>query len=328
VLEAGAAPISIGCIDVHAPLSIGVSVFSRDGATADALMARAEAAMRAARSRGGDVVQFFCRDVGIATQDRFMLESDLRRAIAQNELEVRYQPQVVASSGRIVSVEALLRWRHPVHGLLNPDAFIPLAEETGLIVPIGEWVLREACRQAREWRLDRVPPVRVAVNLSPTQLRQRNFVNLLRDALRAEQLDPSCLELELTETSIVTHPEQTSRVLDEISAAGVLISIDDFGTGYSSLGHLRRLPITKLKIDRCFVRELPTSRTDQAIVRAIIDLARGLGLQVVAEGVESAAQLAALRAVGCDQCQGFFLGAPQPAQRLEATFRAQWRAAG
>lgn len=323
ILDAGCVPVDVGGLDLFAPLSVGVSLFPDDGRSADALLARAEAAMRAAQEKGGNTIQFFAGDVGIATQERLALESDLRRAIARDELEVHYQPQFSLARGRIVCVEALVRWRHPTRGLLGPSSFIPLAEETGLIVPLGEWVLREACRQARVWNLDRAPRIRVAVNLSPLQFRQKDLVSAVRSALEAAELNPDCLELELTESSVMSDHEDAVGVLRRISEEGVHVAIDDFGTGYSSLSHLRHLPIDKLKIDRGFVRDLPASDTDKAIVRAIVELAGGLGLQVVAEGVESAAQLATLRGLGCEQCQGFYLGVAQPAALLGPILWAQ-----
>jgi len=317
VLAASSGAITLGGVELYTALSIGVSIYPADGRTVDDLLARAEAAMRAAQERGGNVVEFYPCEVGVATQERLTLEADLRRAIVRDELEVHYQPQFSLSNGSITCVEALVRWRHPTRGMLAPGMFIPLAEETGLIVPIGEWVLREACRQARAWRFDQRPPVRMAVNLSPLQFRQKDLLGAVLAALEAAQLPPECLELELTESSVMMNHEQSVLVLEELRTVGVRVSIDDFGTGYSSLSQLRRLPIEKLKIDRCFVRDLSSSRMDQSIVRAMCELTHGVGLQVVAEGIETAEQYSALRSLGCEHGQGYYLCAPQPPAALE-----------
>jgi EAL domain-containing protein (putative c-di-GMP-specific phosphodiesterase class I) len=214
-------------------------------------------------------------------------------------------------TGRIVTAEALVRWRHPLRGLIGPNSFIPLAEETGLMIPLGEWVVREVCRQASAWQLERGIPIRLAVNLSATQFRHQNLLEVIRSALAAENLDARYLEVELTETSVMTNPEESAGVLRQLRKMGVTVAVDDFGTGYSSLSYLRRFPIDKLKIDRSFVRDLATSRTDESIVRAIIVLAHSVGLEVIAEGVETAEQLRCVSALGCDQWQGFTAVSPR-----------------
>ncbi len=303
-------PFSINTADVQVRPSIGVSVWPDDGRRVDDLLAHAEVAMALAKERGGEV-QFFQRGMTDSMDERMALENDLRRAHAAGEFELFYQPVISARSGRIAAAEALLRWRHPLRGVIGPSSFIPLAEETGLMIPLGEWVIREACRQAAAWQLDSTQ-IRLAVNLSATQFRHQNLVEVIRAALTTHNLDARCLEIELTESAVMTNPEESVGVLKQLRKMGVTVAVDDFGTGYSSLSYLRRFPIDKLKIDRSFVRDLATSRTDESIVRAIISLAHSVGLQVVAEGVETEEQLACVRALGCDQWQGYYCCEPQP----------------
>jgi diguanylate cyclase len=314
-------PLRVNGIDVHVSPSIGASLAPVTAQRADELFVQAEAALYRAKARGGNVFQLFEAGMACATPDRFALEHDLRLAIAARQLELVYQPQISASDSRIVGFEALLRWHHPVRGLITPSSFIPLAEETGLIVQIGEWVLREACRQGRRWRREHGIAVPVAVNLSAVQLIHDELVDVVRSALDAAGLEGECLELELTESSVMMNPEKSIRTLEQLRALGCRLCIDDFGTGYSSLGYLRRFSIDKLKIDRSFVRDLPVSRKDESIVRAIVALAHGLQLQVVAEGIESAEQLALVRALGCDQWQGYLCAPPLPAALTHAMLR-------
>jgi EAL domain-containing protein (putative c-di-GMP-specific phosphodiesterase class I) len=250
--------------------------------------------------------------------ERLALENDLRRGLAAGEFELSFQPVMSAKTGRIITAEALLRWRHPLRGVIGPSSFIPLAEESGLMIPLGEWVIREACRYAAAWELNNGSQIRLAVNLSATQFRHQNLVEVIRSALTAENLDARCLEIELTESAVMTNPEESVGVLKQLRKMGVTVAVDDFGTGYSSLSYLRRFPIDKLKIDRSFVRDLATSRTDESIVRAIISLAHSVGLQVVAEGVETEEQLRCVRALGCDHWQGYYCCEPQPAELFGA----------
>ena len=253
---------------------------------------------------------------------------ELARALQRQEFVLHYQPQVDARTGGIVAVEALVRWLHPLRGLVAPAHFIPLAEETGLIVPLGAWVLRAACRQARAWRAQGLPILRVAVNLSARQLGDERLVEKVDAALRDAGIEAPSLELEITESLVAKDPEQAVRLLRELCARGVRLMVDDFGTGYSSLAHLKRFPLDGLKIDRAFVKNLPADRRDASITRAVISMAHELGLCVVAEGVESAEQLAFLTAHGCDFLQGYHLGAPMPAERLPgALARHEARAA-
>ena len=311
-------PFSINGANVNVRPSIGVSVWPDDGRRVDDLLAHAEVAMALAKERGGEV-QFFQRGMTDSMHERLALENDLRRGLAAGEFELSFQPVMSAKTGRIITAEALLRWRHPLRGVIGPSSFIPLAEETGLMIPLGEWVIRETCRQARAWQLDQGGfQVRLAVNLSATQFRHQNLVEVIRAALAAESLDARCLEIELTESAVMTNPEESVGVLKQLRKMGITVAVDDFGTGYSSLSYLRRFPIDKLKIDRSFVRDLATSRTDESIVRAIISLAHSVGLQVVAEGVETEEQLNCVRALGCDHWQGYYCCEPQPAELFGA----------
>jgi len=315
-------PFSINGADVSVRPSIGVSVWPDDGRRVDDLLAHAEVAMALAKERGGEV-QFFQRGMTDSMQERLALENDLRRGLAAGEFALSFQPVMSAKSGRIITAEALLRWRHPQRGVIGPSSFIPLAEETGLMIPLGEWVIREACRYAAAWQLTHGSQIRIAVNLSATQFRHQNLVEVIRSALATENLDPRCLEIELTESAVMTNPEESVGVLKQLRKMGVTVAVDDFGTGYSSLSYLRRFPIDKLKIDRSFVRDLATSRTDESIVRAIISLAHSVGLQVVAEGVETEEQLTSVRALGCDHWQGYYCCEPQPAEVFGAMLRDQ-----
>lgn len=271
--------------------------------------------------------QFFHAGMSVFSQERLDLENDLRRALSSNQFEVHYQPKIDVVSGQMNSVEALLRWRHPTRGLMGPDNFIPLAEETGLMFGIGEWVLKEACRQARSWQRDGLPFLRIAVNVSPVHFRQPRFLEAVRNALIENDLDPRFLEIELTESTVMDNAESSINILEELSRMGVIVSIDDFGTGYSSMSYLRRFPIDKLKIDRSFIHDLTTNTDAAAIVSGIISLAHSLRLKVVAEGVETVEQLDRLRALGCDQYQGFYRSAAVLPNEIEKVARAAHAAA-
>jgi len=309
-------PFLVNGEEVRVRASVGVSVFPDDARRGDDLLAHAEAALVSSKRNGGSRVLFFDPSMSDSMQERIALENDLRRALAAREFEVHYQPQISTRTGRILSVEALLRWRHPQKGLIGPSSFIPLAEQTGLIVPLDAWVLREACRQARIWLAESGIHFKVAVNLSMMQFRCPDALETIVSAVDDAGLDPRSLEIELTESALMIDPEKSATVLKLLRSMGTTIAIDDFGTGYSSLSYLRRLPIDKLKIDRSFIRDLPTSPTDESIVRAIVSLAHSVGLQVVAEGVETAEQLERIRALECDQWQGYHCCQPQPAAEL------------
>jgi len=312
VLADIARPVKLSDLELHTSASIGISLFPTDGADADTLLQHADAAMYHAKKNGRNAYQLFVPAMNAFARDRLELENGLRRALVQGEFVLHYQPKVDVRDGGIDSAEALIRWQHPTRGLTAPLDFIPLAEECGLILPIGEWVLREACRQACAWQTAGLRPLRVAVNLSAQQFRQKNLVEVVRSALNAAQLEARYLELELTESAVMHDAEQSIEILQQLSALGVRISVDDFGTGYSSLSYLRRLPLDKLKIDRAFIRDVVTSRDDAAIVRAIVSLAHNLRLKVIAEGVETPDQLAFLRELGCDQYQGYHYSVPVP----------------
>jgi diguanylate cyclase len=318
ILTAFNEPLRANGIEVSLRSTIGLSVWPDDGRRCDDLLDHAEVAMAVAKERGGGQSLFFQPAMTHSLQERAALENDLRRALAAEEFELYYQPEISAKTGKIAAAEALLRWRHPTKGLLAPSSFIPLAEETGLMIPLGEWVLREACRQARVWQLELGCTFPVAVNLSATQFRHQNILQMIRSALTEAGLDARALEIELTESALMTDPEESAGVLKQLRKMGISVAIDDFGTGYSSLSYLRRFPIDKLKIDRSFIRDLTISRTDESIVRAIVSLARSVGLKVVAEGIETVEQLEFVTRLECDQWQGYHCCMPQPAARFEA----------
>ena len=315
-------PVCIDGIDIHVAASFGVALYPRDGDAGDKLLASGDAAMYAAKMRGGNGVQFFAPSMSGVRPDRLRLESDMHQALGTDQFTLHYQPKVDMVTGQVRSVEALLRWNHPERGSISPTEFIPIAEESGQIGAIGEWVLQQACLQARAWQDAGLPPMRVGVNISAIQFREGRLIASVERALREAKLEPRYLELELTESVVMSSPEESIALLEELSCMGVIVSVDDFGTGYSSMSYLRRLPIDKLKIDKSFVREMASRADDASIVQAIISLAHSLNLKVVAEGVETAAQLTALKALGCDQYQGFHFSAALPAEGFEALMRA------
>jgi diguanylate cyclase len=323
VIEALKATLRITGVETHTTPSIGIAFFPADGTAVDALIAHADAAMHCAKQRGRNNAQCFEAGMNTHTRDTARLQSDLHDAIALNQFELYYQPKVEVSSGSVRSAEALIRWRHPERGLVLPAEFIPFAEDYGLIGVIGEWVVREACRQARAWQLRGLPAVRVAVNLSASQFRHGRLLEIVKEALNDAQLDPRNLEVELTESAVMSDPMGSVAILEQLSTMGVLVSVDDFGTGYSSIGYLRRFPIDKLKIDRSFINEITTRSDDACIVRAIVSLAHCLKLKVVAEGVETSAQLKILKSLGCDQYQGYHFSPAITADAFEDLLRRQ-----
>lgn len=318
ILQTLRAPMRIGEHEVHTSASIGIAFYPDDGVTIESLYSHADAAMYCAKQRGGSGVQYYTSSMNQESEDRVRLDADLHRALEEQQFELYYQPKFNAGTHRVHSAEALIRWRHPERGLLSPDQFIPHAEESGLIVPVGEWVLREACRQVRSWQEQGLPSLRVAVNISAVQFRRLDLVDTVRRALLDAQVDPEHLEIELTETAVMSDPEESADILERLSRMGVIISVDDFGTGYSSMSYLRRFPIDKLKIDRSFITNIPGSADDSAIVQGIISLAHSLRLKVVAEGVETAEQVDYLRKHGCDQYQGYFFSKPLDADSFSA----------
>jgi diguanylate cyclase (GGDEF)-like protein len=322
-IAALAEPIRISGVDLHTSSSIGIAFYPTDASLADSLIAHADAAMYCAKQRGRNNVQCFEPSMDTVTRERVKLESELHEALARQQFELYYQPKVDTATEYVHSAEALIRWHHPERGVIMPNDFIPMAEECGLIVTIGEWVIREACRQCKQWQLEGLQPLRVAVNVTASQFRHGNLLSVIRHAVQEVGLDPRYLELEITESAVMTNPEESTGILEQLSRMGVLVSVDDFGTGYSSMSYLRRFPIDKLKIDRGFVKDLMTRADDVSIVRAIISLAHSLRLKVVAEGVETSEQLDALKSMGCDQYQGFHFSAALPAAAFGELMRCR-----
>ncbi|MBR0565062.1 EAL domain-containing protein [Azoarcus sp. L1K30] len=296
--------------------SIGISTYPRDGADIGTLLKNADTAMYQAKAAGGNGYRFFTPEMNVRISERVDLENSLRRAILAQEFRLHYQPQVDGNTGRLIGLEALIRWQHPDRGEIPPARFIPIAEESNLIDTIGEWVLHEACRQSRAWRDQGYPPVVVAVNVSAVQLRQRNLAAQVSTALAANGLDAAWLELEITESAFIGDTERIVETLHELHALGVKLSVDDFGTGYSSLGYLKRLPFSRIKIDQSFVRDLPGNEDDAAIIKAIIGIAHNMQKEVIAEGVEETVQRDYLIAHGCYLMQGFHFGRPMAAAEL------------
>ncbi|WP_244669958.1 bifunctional diguanylate cyclase/phosphodiesterase [Kaistia sp. 32K] len=294
--------------------SIGVTLAPQDGTDPDELLKNSDQAMYLAKSLGGGIWRFFAADMRPRASQTAHLESELRGALSRRELVLHYQPQIDLRSRKVVGAEALLRWQHPQRGLLAPGSFLALAEETGLILPINEWVLNEACRQGAAWEGAGLGDLRVAVNMSPIQFKRQGVENLVKDALRSSGMRPTSLELELTEGILLGNDEQIVKQMHVLRSLGVTLSVDDFGTGYSSLSYLRSFPLHRLKIDRSFVQDLGNDPSALAIVRTIIDLGHILHLQVLAEGVESEPQLSLLRSESCDEVQGYFFSRPLPAE--------------
>jgi diguanylate cyclase (GGDEF)-like protein/PAS domain S-box-containing protein len=321
VLAALAHPLALDGHELVLTGSAGVAGFPLDGNDAATLIQHAEVAMYRAKETGRNTVQFYTASMNARARDRLALEMALRSALSQNEFELYYQPQVDLLSGSVVGVEALIRWRHPSMGMVRPDRFINLAEETGLIVPIGAWVLRTACRQHSDWQDAGYGPLRVGVNLSARQFADPGLVRQIERVLQETGMPPSSLEIEITESLVMEDVEGAIRTMGELKRMGVKLSIDDFGTGYSSLSYLRRFPVDVLKIDRSFVRDIACSEDDAAMVSAIIELARGLRMRTIAEGVETEAQLDYLRRRGCDEVQGHVYGRAVPGADLEAMLR-------
>ena len=316
-------PVSIEGKEVFVTACIGISLYPFDGIEANTLARNAGVALHHARTGGGSGFRYYAAQMNAAAWQRLTMETELHRALEREEFVLHYQPKVGFASGRVVGMEVLLRWRSAERGLVAPGDFIPLLEETGLIVPVGAWVLETACRQAREWQQAGLETARIAVNLSALQFRQPGFAGTVRDILERSGLarNAGALELELTESLLVEDMDGTAALLEELHEMGVRLSIDDFGTGYSCLSYLKHLPIDRLKIDQSFIRNLPAGSEDAAIVDAVIALGHGLGMSVVAEGVETIDQYLCLQAMKCDEAQGYLFGRPAPAADMTLTLR-------
>ncbi|MBI1396644.1 MAG: EAL domain-containing protein [Betaproteobacteria bacterium] len=319
-------PIEIEGHELFVTTSIGIALFPLDGDDADTLIRNADAAMYFAKSQGRNNYQFYGKEMNSRAVERVTLESRLRRALERDEFRLYYQPKLDLRSGRIAGVEALIRWQHPERGMIAPAEFIPIAEESGLIIPIGEWVILEAASQARRWLQAGLPPLHVAVNIAGSHFQQAAFTDNLARVLKDTRLEPGLLELEVTESMLMDERSATLKTLTRLKSMGLRLSIDDFGTGYSSLAYLKRFPVDALKVDRSFVKDMPGADDDAAITSAIIAMAHSLRLQVVAEGVETGEQLDFLKTRGCEFVQGYLISRPVPANEIERMFGQELRA--
>ncbi|HAJ60286.1 MAG TPA: GGDEF domain-containing response regulator [Cyanobacteria bacterium UBA8543] len=303
--------------EIFITASIGIAFYPHNGVDIEQLLNHANTAMTKAKQQGGDQHEFYTAALNLGSSERLALQSSLRHALEREELQVYYQPQVDLHTGKIVGAEALVRWQHPERGLVSPDKFIPIAEETGLIVPIGEWVLQTACKQTKIWQTAGFPTLRIAVNLSSRQFSQLDLRKQLVQILLDTGLDPKYIELELTETMLVQNTEVAIRRLNALKSLGVEIAIDDFGTGYSSLSYLQQFPFDTLKIDRCFIQNITDNLSKAAITKAIIEMAKNLNLKLVAEGVETEAELSFIHQYKCDMMQGYLFSRPVPDRDFE-----------
>jgi diguanylate cyclase (GGDEF)-like protein len=322
ILASLARPFFVGGQEFLMSASIGISTFPDDGKDAETLLKNADIAMYRAKDQGRNNYQFYSAEMNKHTFERLAMESSLRRAIERNEFLLHYQPKLDLRTGAIGGVEALIRWQHPDLGMVPPIQFIKLAEETGLIVEIGEWVLKTACEQNKQWRDQGIPPMRVAVNLSARQFAQKTLVSDVARTIAQSGLTPDCLELEITESLVMDNPESAAETLHKLKNMGISLSIDDFGTGFSSLAYLKRFPIDCIKIDRSFIKDIPTEADDMAITRGIIALGHSLRLKIIAEGVETKEQQDFLRSNGCDEMQGFLFSKPLPAEQVTALLKS------
>jgi len=316
LLEEISAPYDLSGREVFMAASIGIALYPDDGADVDDLLKNAEKAMRHTKSEGKNNYQFYSESMNFFVLELLTLESDLHKALERDELVLYYQPKVDAASRMVKGMEALIRWKHPVKGLIPPMQFIPLAETSGLIIPIGEFVIRTACRQIKTWQEAGYKQMNIALNVSSRQFDQQSLIEIVKEAIQDAMIPPRCLELEITESIIMRNPEKAMRTLTELKTMGIQIAIDDFGTGYSSLSYLKRLPLDFLKIDQSFVKSLASDPSDQAIVRTTIAMAHSLNLKTIAEGVETEEQLTFLQEHGCDEIQGYLFSRPLPAEEI------------
>lgn len=315
-------PIAAKGHDLSITASVGVAIYPDDGSNVDELLQAADVALSHAKKQGRNQYQFHTAGMNDRALEMLLAERDLRRALEENQFVLYYQPKVDMRTGRTIGSEALIRWRHPTRGLVGPVHFIALAEERGLIVAMGEWVMREACRQNMAWQQAGLQALPIAINLSAVHFKQAGLLRDVRQTLKDHALPAHCLELELTESSIMQDASTTVATMQQLKQVGVMLALDDFGTGYSSLSQLKGLPLDNLKLDQSFVRGLPEDRDDLAICTAVIAMGQALGLKVIAEGVETAAQLAVLHSLGCDVGQGYFFARPMPADQF-LTFALQ-----
>jgi len=306
-------PFILGEHEVFVGVSVGIAMYQEAGNSVEQLIQNADIAMYHVKGRGKDGYQFFTDAMNVTSSNRLRLERDMRNALENDEFRVYYQPQINAATGEIIGVEALIRWHHPEKGIIYPSDFLPLAEETKLIFEISEWVLKTACHEVKQWIDAGHHNIRLAVNFSPSQVEHPRFVNLLFNQLEDYNFPPENLEIELTENVIMNDLEHMIQKLSKLSDSGIRIAIDDFGTGYSSLNYLHKLPINTLKVDQSFVHDIQNSENEACIVNAIIAMAHGLKLNIVAEGVETVSQLEYLKSLGCHELQGFFFGKARPA---------------
>ena len=297
--------------------SIGITVYPTDASETGTLIKYADSAMYEAKDAGRNTFRFYTSEMNSRMLQKCALEEALGKAVEQGEFVLHYQPKMQVDTGEWSGVEALIRWNRPGYGLVSPMLFIPALEETGMIVAVGSWVLNAACSKISEWEQAGLGPIRVAVNVSGKQFLQKDLAVTIEAAIRKHRIEPSLLEIEITESSLMSNADQTIAILRDLKALGIRISIDDFGTGYSSLAYLKRFPIDKLKIDIAFIRDVTTNEDDAAITAAIINMAHSLKLKVIAEGVETSEQLEFLRAHGCDEIQGYYFSRPLPAPELK-----------
>jgi len=309
-------PLEVAGQSFTLSMSIGIAMFPEDGEQTDDLLKRSDTALYVVKSRGRNGYEFFDPTMEVKTLERILMENELRKAIAQEHFEIYYQPKKDLSTGKLTGMEALVRWIHPELGVIPPNRFIPIAEETGMIIELGEWILRRACQQNKRWQEEGFPPLKVSVNLSARQLHQKNLVEVIEAILQETGLDPQWLELEITE-SVLVKLEEAITILHAIRESGVQISIDDFGTGYNSFSYIKHLPIDTIKIDASFIQDIHQNQESQAIVKAIVTIAESLNLNVIAEGVELLDQVAALSENGCDQGQGYLFSKPLPTRDFE-----------
>lgn len=321
LLKACSQPLTIDSHEISVTASVGICIYPSDGESLEVLLNNVNRALDTVKRAGGNNYQFYTREMDMEAHEYVQLENALRKALSNNELVLYYQPKLLIKRGNIAGVEVLIRWSHPQLGLINPAKFIPIAEETGFIMQIGEWALHEACKMNKHWQDEGYEHVTVAVNLSPKQFYHPDIANTIAKVLNETGLNPNYLEIEITEATVMDNIEMTTNILDKIKATGVKISIDHFGTGYISISHLKKIPISAVKIDQSFIKGIPQIPNDIAITNAFIALAHNLGLEVVAEGVETVEQAQYLASQNCDMIQGYFLSHPVPEQKITLQFK-------